>query len=86
MEHNVKYDAHTVVVHARTNAVCVAYCHHQGHHFYRGFPQVLASQLVPWIYSEEEREKKNIHRPWKHYVLRAMDVQGQSVPNKLSRQ
>lgn len=85
MEHNVKYDAHRVVVHARTNAVCVAYCHHQGHHFYRGFPQVLASQLVPWIYSEEERKKK-IHRPWKYYALGTMDVQGQSVPNKLSIQ
>lgn len=30
------------------------------------------------------REKKNIHRPWKHCVLGATDVQGQSVPNKLS--
>lgn len=58
MEHNVKYDAHRVVIHARTNAVCVAYCHHWGHHFYRDFSQVLASQLVPWIYSEEERKKE----------------------------
>ena len=37
-------------------------------------------------YTQKRRGEKNIHRPWKHCVLGATDIQSQSVPNKLSIQ